>query len=164
MAQSSVWSIDVCRGLGISPLRINIWLSFSQADLGSRCAQELFSSLKFETCFSKICAHSERYRNLLAGIFEILTFYGNIAFPLSPVLDRWQWKRDVPKFCFQTIKKKWLKIRSYRCDGEHGKKNVCFPGFFVHAAVRGGTCAFTLKIVNTLIKNSSRDDRPSIST
>ena len=36
--------------------------------------------------FSKICAHSERYRNLLAGIFEILTSYGNIAFPLSPVL------------------------------------------------------------------------------
>ena len=41
---------------------------------------------KFETFFSKNCAHSERYRNLLAGIFEILTFYGNIAFPLSPVL------------------------------------------------------------------------------
>ena len=40
----------------------------------------------FETFFSKICAHSERYRNLLAGIFEILTLYGNIAFPLSPVL------------------------------------------------------------------------------
>ena len=30
---------------------------------------------KFEAFFSKICAHSERYRNLLAGIFEILTFY-----------------------------------------------------------------------------------------
>ena len=40
---------------------------------------------KFETFFSKICAHSERYRNLLAGIFEILTFYGNVAFPLSQV-------------------------------------------------------------------------------
>ena len=40
---------------------------------------------KFETFFSKICAHSERYRNLLAGIFEIVTFHGNIAFPLSPV-------------------------------------------------------------------------------
>ena len=52
---------------------------------------------KFETFFSKICVHSERYRNLLAGVFEILTFlwkhrvsivltfYGNIAFPLSPV-------------------------------------------------------------------------------
>ena len=40
---------------------------------------------RFETFFSKICSHSERYRNLLAGIFEILTFYGNIAFPLSPV-------------------------------------------------------------------------------
>ena len=39
-----------------------------------------------------------------------------------------------------------------------------FLGLFVHAAVRGGTCAFTLKSVNTLIKNSSRDDRPSIST
>ena len=43
---------------------------------------------KFETFFSKICAHSERYRNLLADIFEILTFHGNIAFPLSPVLSR----------------------------------------------------------------------------
>ena len=41
---------------------------------------------KFETFCEEICAHSERYRDLLAGIFEILTFYGNIAFPLSPVL------------------------------------------------------------------------------
>ena len=40
---------------------------------------------KFESFFSKICAHSERYINNLAGIFEILTFYGNIAFPLPPV-------------------------------------------------------------------------------
>ena len=37
---------------------------------------------KFETFFSKICAHSERYRYILAGIFEIPPFYGNIAFPL----------------------------------------------------------------------------------
>ena len=45
-------------------------------------------------------------------------------------------------------------------------KNVClfFLGLFVHAAARGATCAFPLKIVNTLTKNSSRDDRPSIST
>ena len=91
MAQSSVLSIDVCRGLGISPLQVNIWLSFSQADLGPRSAQELFYSefLKsLKLFFSKICAHSERDRNLLAGIFEILSFYGNIAFPLSPVLQR----------------------------------------------------------------------------
>ena len=40
---------------------------------------------KFETFSPKICAHSERYRNRWAGIFEILTFCGNIAFPLSPV-------------------------------------------------------------------------------
>ena len=41
---------------------------------------------KFETFFSKICAHSERYRNILAVIFETRSFFGNIAFPLSPVL------------------------------------------------------------------------------
>ena len=49
--------------------------------------------------------------------------------------------------------------------GTREKKCFVFPGLFVHDAVRGGTtCAFTLKIVNTPIKNSSRDDRPSIST
>ena len=65
----------------------NIWLSFSQADLSSRSAQNFFfrGFEKFETFFSKICAHSERYRNLLAGIFETPTFFGNIAFPLLPV-------------------------------------------------------------------------------
>ena len=40
---------------------------------------------------------------------------------------------------------------------------VCFLILFAHAAARGGTCAFTLKIVSALIKNSSRDDRPAIS-
>ena len=38
-----VLSIDVCRGLGISPLRTNSWLSFSQAVLGPRSAQDFFS-------------------------------------------------------------------------------------------------------------------------
>ena len=69
---------------------MNVWLSFSQADLGPRSAQDCFFSgfLKsLELFFSKFCAHSERYRNPLAGIFEILTFYGNIEFPLSPVLS-----------------------------------------------------------------------------
>ena len=42
-------------------------------------------------------------------------------------------------------------------------KTVIFLGLFVHAAVRGGICGSTLKIVNTLVKNSSRDDRPSMS-
>ena len=78
--------------------------------------------------------------------------------------DRRQWKRDVPKLSFQTIQKiNRLKIRSYRRYGEHGKKMFVFLGSIVHAAVRGGACAFTLKI-KPLIKNSSRDDRPSIST
>ena len=44
------------------------------------------------------------------------------------------------------------------------EKMLVFLGLLVHAVVRGGTCASTLKIVSTLIKNSSRDDRPSIST
>ena len=39
----------------------------------------------FVKTISKICAHSERYRNILAGVFEIRTFFGIIAFPLSPV-------------------------------------------------------------------------------
>ena len=50
----------------------------------------------------------------------------------------------------------------YRRHGQNGKK-MCFFNIIVHAAARGGTCALTLKIVSTLIKNSSRDDRPSIS-
>ena len=55
MAQSLVLSIDVCSGLKISPFRTNIWLSFSQADLGPRSAQELLFSafLKFETFFRR---------------------------------------------------------------------------------------------------------------
>ena len=44
MAQSLVLSIDVCPGLGISPLHTNIGLSFYQADLGPRSAQELLFS------------------------------------------------------------------------------------------------------------------------
>ena len=60
-------------------------------------------------------------------------------------------------------KKNRLKITSYRRWGKR-KKKVVFLLIFVHAAARGGTRAFTSKIVNTLIKNSSRDDRPSIST
>ena len=57
---------------------LNGWLSFSQADLDPTSAQELFFFAffwKFGTLFLKICAHSERYRNLIAGIFEIKTFW-----------------------------------------------------------------------------------------
>ena len=36
----------------------------------------------------KICPHSERYIDIKAGIFEIQTFFGNIAFPLTPMLPR----------------------------------------------------------------------------
>ena len=45
-----------------------------------------FFFFKFAFVFVKICAHSERYINLTAGIFEIQSFFRNNAFPLSPVL------------------------------------------------------------------------------
>ena len=105
-----VLSIHVCRGLGISPLRINIWLIFSQADLGPKSAQELFLSGFFKSLifFSKICAYSGRCINILAGIFEIQLFFGNTAFPLSPVLMRVQMRimlarvqKPWPKSCIQ---------------------------------------------------------------
>ena len=89
MAQSLFLSIDVYSGLGISSLRTNILTEFcsgrSWPKIGPGIIFFVFFFEKFETCFSKICAHSERYRNLSAGIFEILTFYGNIASPLSPI-------------------------------------------------------------------------------
>ena len=68
-------------------------------------------------------------------------------------------------FFFQFIQKRnRLKIHSYRRYGGNGEEKFVFLGLFIHVAVRGGTFAFTLKIVNTLINNSSRDDMPSIST
>ena len=88
MAQSLVLWIDVCPGLGISPLQTNIRLSFSQADLGPRSAQELFfsgflKSLKlFFRGFVLTASGTEIFWRVS---FEISTFYGNIAFPLSPV-------------------------------------------------------------------------------
>ena len=77
--------------------------------------------------------------------------------------SRTQWERDFAKFFSPNYsKKKRLKLLSYRRYGENVKYCLFLLGLFLHAAVRGGTCAFTLKIVNTLINNSSRDDRLSI--
>ena len=61
---------------------------------------------------------------------------------------------------FQSYLSKIFKKKKPAEDTLGEKKNVRFSRMFFHAAVvvRGGTCAFTLKIVNTLIKNSSRDD------
>ena len=88
MAQSLLLSIDECPGLGISPLQTNIWLSFSQADLRPRSAQELFfsgflKSLKlFFRRFVLIASGTEIFWRVS---LKHLTFDGNIAFPLSPV-------------------------------------------------------------------------------
>ena len=65
--------VDRCMSripLRISPLRINIWLEIFSGRFGPSSAQELlFFFFKFGFFFSEICAHSERYRNLMAGIF-----------------------------------------------------------------------------------------------
>ena len=75
MTRSSVLSIDLCRGLGISPLRNNHLAELSQADLGPTFAQDFFCVFaeSLELFFVKICAHSERSRNLMAGIFFMAT-------------------------------------------------------------------------------------------
>ena len=62
-------------------------LSFSPADLGPTSAQEFSFSffVQLWKLFGTICAHSERCRHLMAGIFEIHLFFGIIAFPLASV-------------------------------------------------------------------------------
>ena len=75
MAQSLVLPIDVCPELGIPPLQhlAEFFSGRSWPKIGP--GMIFFGGFeKFETFFSKICAHSERYRNLVAGIFEILIF------------------------------------------------------------------------------------------
>ena len=64
---------------------LNTRPSFSQADLGRTPRQELVFPLFFFTFLVKICAHSERYRNRMAGIFESQIFFGNIASSLASV-------------------------------------------------------------------------------
>ena len=88
MAQSLVLSIAVCPGLGISPLRTNISLSFSQADLGPRSAQELFfvfflKSLKlFFRRFVLIASGTEIFWRVS---LKFQLFMETSRFPLSPV-------------------------------------------------------------------------------
>ena len=48
--------------------------------------------------------------------------------------------------------------------GNTGKKCLIFQDYLFTLLYAAELALFTLKIVNTLIKNSSRDDRPSIST
>ena len=68
--------VDRCLSRNRNLPASNQRLSFSQADLGPRSAQDFFFGVfeKFEMFFSKICAHSERYSNLLASIFENSSF------------------------------------------------------------------------------------------
>ena len=89
MARLLVLSIDLCRGLGISPLRMKHLAEFFSGRSWPKICPRIFFSYFVESLvpfFLKICAHSERYRNLKAGTSEIQSFFGNIAFPLPSVL------------------------------------------------------------------------------
>ena len=63
-------------------------LSFGRVFLRPILAQHLATKYVFRFFFQvwniiiKICAHSERYRNLMAGIFEIPSFLATSRFPL----------------------------------------------------------------------------------
>ena len=77
---AAVVFVDRCLSrLGISSLRINVWLSFSQADLGPVSDKDYF----FGNFFQKICAHSERHKILWPVSLKFKLLFGNIAFPLS---------------------------------------------------------------------------------
>ena len=85
--ESLVLSIDVCRGHGIPPLRINIYLveffsgrSWPNICPGIFCLFFFRRTLVKRTLLEDFCAHSERYKNLLAGIFEIQTFFATSHF------------------------------------------------------------------------------------
>lgn len=88
MTQSLVLPIDVCRGLGISPLRMKHFAVYfsCQADVGPRSRQDLFFP---SVCFlqknrANIRAHSKRCINVTAGIFEIsyIRTSTNFLFPI----------------------------------------------------------------------------------
>jgi len=119
-----------------------------------------------------------RFRDSVVGfVYQCLSRTRNLTaskqsfsrYETKEILDRWQWKCDVAKFSFQTIHSNvWAEdTLELPLWAKRGRKH-CFSGQLVHAPLRGGTCAFTLKIVarvvNTMIKNSSCDDRPSIRT
>ena len=71
----------------MSPLRIKQLANFLlRPILAQQLPRIFFFFLKGWNFFFKICAHSGRYRNLMAGIFEVQTFIGDIAFPLPSVL------------------------------------------------------------------------------
>ena len=157
-------SIDVCRGLGISPLR----LSISQADLAKHLATHYFFrfSFKFGTFFVQIYTRSERNRNVMTRIFENLFYHGNIAFPLASVILRpMTMETRCPKVIFPNYSKKKPAEGTLVPPlwGTRGK-NVCFSRIICLRCCTRRNLRFHVETVNTLIKNSSRDDRPTIST
>ena len=89
--------------------------------------------------FLRLVLLSERYRNLLAGIFEIRFFYGNIAFSLSPVLLRFfsEQARLAPPWPFRSSRLSAASVYYFRDRSSFSLLSplylyyVCFLFFFV---------------------------------
>ena len=99
-------SIDVCRGLGISPLRTNIWLSVSQADLGPRSAQELFFSwfLKSSKFFFRRFVLLARGTEIFWRVsLKILTFLWKHRVSIVTGLKRVFWATFSPHHFFFVV-------------------------------------------------------------
>ena len=81
MTQSLVLSIEVCRGLGISPLRVRHFAELFSGRYWPNIRPGTVFSVVFPTYgyifLMEICAHSQRcgkYTNITAGIFDIQSF------------------------------------------------------------------------------------------
>ena len=78
-----------------------------------------------------------------------------------------QWKRDVPKLSLQTTsiqKRNRLKDTLVPPLWGTREENACFSRIICSRCCTGRNLRFHVENSNTLIINSSRDDRPSIST
>ena len=87
ITQSLVWSIDACRGLGISPLQIKKLTEFLSARSWPNIWPAFFFLFlsKLGTFLWRFVLIASGTEIRLAGIYEAQSFFGNIAFPLASV-------------------------------------------------------------------------------
>ena len=97
--------------------------------------QRLHSSFVYELGQRKVLTYCSRCLAMPRSILRIWMWCVDKA---VLVLDRWQWERDVAKFCFQTIQKiihSGAQMYLYRTPGR--ARHVCITGRFVNTTVTG---------------------------
>ena len=84
MANSLVLSIDVCRGLGMSPPRLTFGVVFSRRPWPKICPGifvfGFWRTWVWNIFFEDYCAHSQQHQTLMAGVFEIRFFLATSRF------------------------------------------------------------------------------------